>query len=352
MSRSVTLQDVAERAGVHRSTVTLALRDSPRLPLATRRRIKAIADALGYRVNPLVAALMRSRRSGRPVEGSTLGFVTNYPTRDGWRRPYHDRPDYFPGARDRAREFGYNLEHFWLGEPGMTITRFAGILRARAVHGLIIGRLPPGQCTLDLAWDRISAVALGMTLRSPLLHHVTENHFDTARQAMRQCRERGYRRVGFVFTEANDSPGVNERWLGAYLQQQQQELPPGDRLAVCPGSPPAESVFFEWIRRERPDALLVTNASAIRIAERLASVGKRVPDDIGLVELQDNPGRDFAGVHHEPARVGALAVDLLIGLLHRNETGIPDYPHEILLPGRWLDTGSLPPRDRRAGSTQ
>jgi LacI family transcriptional regulator len=58
----VTLQDVADRAGVHRSTVALALRDHPRIPADTRELIRALAEKLGYRKNPLVAALMRSRR--------------------------------------------------------------------------------------------------------------------------------------------------------------------------------------------------------------------------------------------------------------------------------------------------
>ena len=84
----VTLQDVADRAGVHRSTVALALRDHPRIPAATRTRLRALATQLGYRQNPLVAALMRSRRSGRAVKHVTMAFVTNYPTRDGWR-PVH-----------------------------------------------------------------------------------------------------------------------------------------------------------------------------------------------------------------------------------------------------------------------
>eukprot|EP01035_Chromulina_nebulosa_P036270 gene36270-48842_t len=109
-----TLQDVATRARVHRTTVSLALRDHPRIPAETRERVKAIAAKLGYRINPLVSALMQSRRSGQAVKHVSLAYVTNYPTRFGWRRPHHDRPDYFPGAVERARDFGYKLEHFWL----------------------------------------------------------------------------------------------------------------------------------------------------------------------------------------------------------------------------------------------
>src|SRR6185312_16192999 len=128
MSAKTTLQEVADRAGVHRSTVSLALRDHPRISESVRRKIQSLAQQLGYRINPLVSALMQSRRSGRAVKHLTLAYVTNYPTRYGWRPEHHDRPDLFPGAADRARDFGYRLEHCWLAEPGMTAERFCDIL--------------------------------------------------------------------------------------------------------------------------------------------------------------------------------------------------------------------------------
>ncbi|HVU35509.1 MAG TPA: LacI family DNA-binding transcriptional regulator [Opitutaceae bacterium] len=341
MASHATLQDVADRARVHRSTVALALREHPRIPQATRRRIQTIARKLGYRLNPLVAALMQARRTGRRLKHVTLAFVTDYPTRFGWRRQHHDRPDFFPGAVQRARDFGYNLEHFWLREPGMTPARFCDILSARAIHGLIISRLPPGTHSLDLQWERFSVVALGMTLRSPRLHHVTENHFDTAWQAMQQCLDRGYRRIGFVYAEEDDSPRVGKRWLGAYLAQQIQAAPK-DRLPVCPGVPTDAATFSAWFRRERPDALLVNHAGPVR--EWLGRLGRRVPEDVGLVELEDHPENGSAGVYYDPAKVGALAVEMLVGLMHRNETGVPTDPHEVLLTGEWRAGSTLPVR--------
>ena len=58
--------------------------------------------------------------------------------------------DYHTGAVspeemiEAVEKLGYKLEHFWLGEPGMTPTRFAQILASRGINGLLIGRLPPG----------------------------------------------------------------------------------------------------------------------------------------------------------------------------------------------------------------
>lgn len=345
MAVKPTLQDVADRAGVHRSTVSLALRDHPRISEPIRRKVQALAQRLGYRINPLVSALMQSRRSGRTVKHLTLAYVTNYPTQFGWRPEHHDRPDFFPGAQARAVDFGYRLEPFWLAEPGMTPERFCDILTVRGIHGLIIGRLPPGQSALDLAWERFSCVALGMTMRSPQLHHVTENHFDTAWQGMQQCRERGYRRVGFVFSEANDSPRVGDRWLSAYLGQQ-LHYPAADRLPPCPAIPTDQTEFSSWFIRERPDALLVNHSN--KVIEWLRALGKEVPRDVGLIELEDRPKLGCAGVYYDPVKIGALAVEMLVGLLHRNETGIPDDQHEILLTGIWREGRTLPRWTRRA----
>lgn len=343
MPAPATLQDVADRARVHRSTVALALRDDPRISATTRRRVQATARELGYRLNPLVAALMRTRRSGKPLKHVALAYVTNYPTRFGWRREHHDRPDYFPAAVERAADFGYKVEHFWMREPKMTPQRFASILAARGIHGLLVGRLPPGERTLELPWERFSTVALGMTLQAPLLHHVTENHFEAAGLAMQQCIERGYRRIGFVFSEANDSPRVGERWLSAYAGGQ-LKLPPAARVPLCPGDPATREDFSRWFSKFRPDALLVTHARPVLLW--LQQLGRSVPRDVGVVDLAgDHPELACAGVYCEAAKIGSLAVEMLIGLMHRNELGIPAARHEILLTGEWREGLTLPRRD-------
>ena len=48
---AVTLKDVAALVGVSVNTVSLALKDKPEIKLKTRERVKAAAEALGYRPN-------------------------------------------------------------------------------------------------------------------------------------------------------------------------------------------------------------------------------------------------------------------------------------------------------------
>ncbi len=230
----------------------------------------------------------------------------------------------------------------------MTPRRFCDMLSARGINGLIIGRLPPGQRSLELEWDRFSVVALGMTLRSPILHHVTENHFDTVWQAMERCRERGYRRVGFLFSDGNDSPRVGDRWLGAYLTQQ-LAYPPADRLPVCPKIPTDEAGFRKWFLRYKPDALLVNNPKLL--VDWLNHLGLSAPKDVGLVALEHRREMECTGMYYDPAKIGGLAVEMLIGLMHRNETGVPPVPHEISLTGEWRENCMLPLRESPSVAT-
>jgi LacI family transcriptional regulator len=342
MPPPTTLQDVADRAQVHRSTVALALRVDPRIPPATRQKLQVLAKNMGYRENPLVRALMQSRRSGRAAKNMSIAFVTNYPTRLGWKPEHHDRPDFFPGAAAKAKDCGYNFEHFWLREPGMTPARFCNVLRTRDIHGVVLARLPPDQHSLELEWEHFSCVALGVTLLNPQLHHVTENHFNTVWQGMQQCLDRGYRRVGFVFSEANDSPPVGDRWRGAYLSQQ-LKFPAQDRLPICPGVPTNQETFTKWFCSERPDALLVNRASPAK--KWLHALDKEVPRDVGLVELEGRRELGNAGVYYDPEKIGALAVEIVSGMMQRNETGIPKDPEEILLSGEWRAGSTLPSRN-------
>jgi len=342
MSSPITLQDVADRAGVHRTTVSLALRDHPRIPVATRERIHALAEKLGYRANPLVTALMKSRRTGSAVKHTVLAYVTNHSTRFGWRPPELDQPDFFPGAVARAKDFGYKLEHFWMAEPGMTPARFCDILRARGIHGILVGRLPADLHRLEFAWEHFSCVALGSTLETPRLHFVAQGMFFTARHSMQQCIERGYRRIGLVFSTPKDYPRAVDRWVGGYFCQQHL-LAKADRIPIYETGPENRGAFLAWFKKWQPDALLVSRAAPV--IAWLQGAGYAVPGDVGVVDLRnERPELGHSGIFDDMAKVGALGVDMLLGLMHRNERGVSPDPHEVLLPGAWFEGTTLPAR--------
>jgi DNA-binding LacI/PurR family transcriptional regulator len=86
MARLVTMKTIAAQAGVTQATVSMCLANNPRIPLATRKRVSALADRLGYRPNAYVSALMRIRRRGRTNNvRPVLALVNGLDTADGWQ---------------------------------------------------------------------------------------------------------------------------------------------------------------------------------------------------------------------------------------------------------------------------
>ncbi|MFG3407551.1 LacI family DNA-binding transcriptional regulator [Streptomyces sp. NPDC048142] len=96
-SRTVTLLDVARTAGVSKSTVSDALQGSGRVAAATRDRVRAVAEELGYRPN---SAARRLRRASTGAVGLHLPATAT-------------RLDYYMslafGAVERAQEDGLDM---------------------------------------------------------------------------------------------------------------------------------------------------------------------------------------------------------------------------------------------------
>lgn len=211
-----TMADVAASAGCARSTVSMALRNDPRIASATRRHIARVARKLGYRPNPLVAALMTTRRMHRVTEQHTvLAYVTTLSESEPWSH-HRGYLDFFAGAQRRATELGYKLEEFPLRAKGMTPRRYLQILRARNIHGLLVAPLPRNEKTIELDFSEVAVVGVGLSVVAPPIERVSNDHFQSAVLAVRQCRALGYRRVGFAVSRET-SERLDHRWLSGFL---------------------------------------------------------------------------------------------------------------------------------------
>jgi LacI family transcriptional regulator len=336
--RPMTMSDVARRAGVHPATVSRALRDDPRITPAQRAKVRRAAQELGYRTNPLVAALMTTRRTGRPpVFRATLGYITKYPPE---RATWFTRAfgDILPGALKRARLHGYGIEEFNLADSALTPRRTAEILRTRGILGVIIAPLHSVRESPQLDWTQFSTVAIGHSLSEVPVTRVTHNHFQAMKLAARQCRAAGCQRLGLVM-QRRVHEKVGKLWAAALLLEQ-SEQPSGRRVPPLILDDLDEAAFRAWFCRHRPDAVLSHDFEPINTW--LKRLGCEIPRDVAFVTL-DRRTRDddVAGVDQDFAGIGAAAVDLLIALLNRNDRGLPDRPATVLLDGTWVRGATL-----------
>jgi LacI family transcriptional regulator len=77
----------------------------------------------------------------------------------------------------------------------------------------------------------------------------------------------------------------------------------------------------------------------------LRALGRAAPRDVAVVSLdRRSTDRGIAGVRQDYARLGASAVDLLVGLTQRNERGLPATASTLLTEGVWHDGRTLSAR--------
>ncbi|HEY8899931.1 MAG TPA: LacI family DNA-binding transcriptional regulator [Chthoniobacterales bacterium] len=334
----VSMATIAAKAGVSKNAVSLALRGDPQIPEATRLRIEKIAAALGYTKNPVVAELMSElHKGGHPGYRRTLALLNAYPTASAFRS-HPTIPAYVAGAQARAAFHGYTLDEFWLHDPELDGARLNRILRARGIRGaLVVGMMNENRLPERFAptWETLSCVVTGVRTHEPTLPFCCVDHHALVLEAMKRVIALGYRRPALVIEARIDA--LVERRFSAGMWVGQQALPARSRL---PGFYDVDAArkdprrFHAWLTRHEPDVLLTLYTTVKTWVE---DAGLRVPDDIGLVQLERRPkSADWAGMDQHNDRAGAAGIDLLVAMLHRRESGTDAEPRATLIGGTWV----------------
>ena len=355
--RPTTLRDVSREAGVGLTTVSLALRNSPRISVATRERVQELARRMGYRPNPLLSAYQAQvRRVGEVSFRATLAWIN-----DRAQAGYWAGRALFEAARRRADELGYVLDLVHVDtsahrdEPEFNVSRFLKILRARGIHGAILPELYRTNLAAE-DWSGISVVLVGhygMSLRttkqartrSVIYHSVMSDVSWNAWRAFNRLEELGARKIGIALTNWGNE--VTDGEAVARILHLQQALPAARRVpphVIRDDATKNEwrEDFLRWLEKHRPDAILCENRE---ILAWVRESGRRVPEDVRVAHLSvSHEGGDWSGIDERLDRIGEAAVDLCTAHLQRNETGIPDYPKKVLVSGVWREGAAVHPK--------
>ena len=340
MSDSPTIRTLAKSAGVSKTTISLALRNHPRIRPEVRERIQRLAADAGYHANALVANLFAQLRSSKTtVYQSTLGLlcVAKDPSELETVATFRS---WIAGCRARATEQGYGFDQLWLHEPGITPTRLVKILDTRNICGLAVAGFYEGEAIpreFDPIWHRSAAVAIGTRPVWPVIHFVSNDQYVTVFRAVREVAELGYRRLGLCLGTHIDNIVENKFTAGFHAAQQrlglEQSVPVFDLQAD------GKKLFTAWLKRYNPEVILTIHTE---VKEWVAALGLKVPDDIGLVQLDKSNETDtWAGMQQNSELIGRSAIDMVIGQIHRNESGLPPVQKSMLINSTWSPGSTL-----------
>lgn len=329
----VTLKDVARRAGVSRSAVSRTFTDGASVSDKMRRRVEKTAAELGYTPNALASSLTTGRTR-------LIGLVSN-----NFHNPiFLEVFDLFTrGLQDRGlRPLLVNLTDET--DPAQSVK----MLRQYSVDGVVVA-----SSTLTPAFSqafrdaRLPVVhSFGRHSSTPQVHVVGIDNVETGRMAARELIARGYKRVGFL--GGPESATSTQDRIEGFLTELSSQVDMNVSHSF------ADSYSFNAGRQEMLSLLKSTPAEAYFCGDDVLSIGAlsaiqdaglKVPDDIGLLGLNDMEMAGWENISlttiRQPIRqIISSSIELIVAMLEE-----PDrYPEARLFPSTLVERSTLKPR--------
>lgn len=311
----VTLQDLADRLGVARSTVSRALRDDHQIAASTRARAQALAQEQGYRPNVAARALVRRR-------AEAVGLMLPRTSRFVFGNPYFH--DLLEGVSSVAEPLGWPLVVWTDVEPDP-----AAWLRGGRVDGLIAlghGLRTSDARSLETLHGEGHAVALIHPPATPCrVPFVAADEGPGIAAAIDHLRALGHRRAALL-TGPPGRPYADARagrWR-ASASAAGIAIDAADQVPAHDAFDAAAAAVDALARAGRlgPDAataiLAGNDLMALGAWEALRAAGLRVPEHVSLVGFDDIPAARWTGlasVRQGARELGAAAMNQLAGRL-------------------------------------
>ena len=289
-----TLMDVAERAGVSKSTVSNVIRGTTMVAEGTRLRVERAIAETGYHPNAIARSL-KARTS------SAIGIVV----------PDLTNPFYAQlavGVERAANALGYAVLTANTDCLPETEEQAARAWIERRVDGVIIGGMSLGSTLPKILLDRDIPVVLASLgeFDDPRLGVIDHDDAAAMEGIVEHLYSLGNRRLAFVSDHLREHAG-ERRYLGFKSALKKRRLVP---IAIDDGA----------------TAVVAHNdMQAIATIDRLERRGLKVPDDVSVVGFDDVPLASHSRVQLTTVRSDAVemsrrAVDLVIKAARANRT--------------------------------
>ncbi|MEW1773636.1 LacI family DNA-binding transcriptional regulator [Streptomyces sp. NPDC086777] len=326
-----TMQDVGKLAQVSAMTVSRVLKNDPRVSEATRERVFAAVDRLGYRLNETARSL---RLGGSGMIGLVVTNLAN---------PFYSRLAL--GVQEVLTAHGYRMLLSNSGEQAELEPGLVNGLVDHRVEGLIV--VPAGSRQRHLA-DAMRHVPVVLAARPPAgldTDCVLVEDFHGAREAVTCLLAEGHTRIAFLGNPPALYTGA-ERLRGFWAAHEEAAVEP-DGALVRQGL--VDAAAAERATRELldlpdgPTALFCTNNRITQGAIRaLYKAGTDLPlagfDDF---DLSDVLGLPLTLVSYDADDIGRQAAQLLIDRLSHQDTE-PPASRRVTVPTRLMRYGPHP----------
>jgi len=321
------IQDVAKHAGVSVASVSRVLAGLPGVSKATRARVVASVETLGYRPD-LAARRLRSRRT------DTLGLIVS-----DIRNPFFmevSRAVEDMAYANRLRVMLCNTD-----EDPEKESFYLEMMRDENVAGVILSPTLEKLAHYKAAEYPFPVVLVDRCHSMVDADAVVLDNMDAALRLSRHLIDNGHRRIAF-FYGASSATG-QQRYEGYLAALASAGLPPIAQ-ALRPTVDEARTVAKAFLEKHHPlpDALVASSGLILLgLVEALRDAGLHYPDDIALAGFDDMPWTRLMSpaitVIAQPTyEMGRAAIELLLARVAQPEQVV----RRIMLRGELIVRGS------------
>ena len=320
-----TIRDVARRAGVSSSTVSLTFSDASRVSEATARKVRKAAEELSYRPNPLAQSLKRGRSN---LIGILVGDLSN---------PFFG--NLLKEVNDLAKQAGYNVI---VAESEADPTQEIAILRhlaSQRIGGILLFPYGKGADYVDALQElNIPIVTLDNKVEKGSFDFVCSNHRLAASMLTKHLLSLGHRRI----THISGPPHIwsaSERIEGFKSTIQTAGIISPD---IVNGEYTADAAYAETMklmtRTDRPTAILAANnVMALGCLAALKDLALKCPEDISIATIDSVPWNSVIDpsltvVEQDLAKLASYAASYLFARIENAEMTLSQPKETILTP--------------------
>ena len=297
-----TIFDVAERAGVSKSLVSLVLRGKPGVSDARRKAVLSAAKELGYRPNAAARSLVQQRTH-------TVGALLS-----DMRNPWFI--DLLESARSELLALGLNLFLSEVDPLQNNSSVLDAFIEARIDGLLCLGTMPASEHLVAAADGLPTVVVSGREPDLPGVDVVTGDDYAGASKAITHLIDRGHTRIAHL---AGTGRAAELRAAGYRDQMCSHGLAEHIRVAVSDRSEAGDAAAAEALLASigRPTAILANNDyAAVILMSHAQSLGLSIPGDLSVMGYDNSflARADYIGlstVDNNYAEMGRMAAHQL-----------------------------------------
>jgi LacI family transcriptional regulator len=323
-----TLEEVAQLAGVSRSTVSRVINDHPSVRPDTRERVWQAIHKSGYQPHAVARSLVTNRTQ-------IIGMIIPEAVTTLFTDPFF--PLLLRGATEACNAHRYQMLLSLFDDPTGQEEMYQRILRSGYLDGVIVASTSLDDPLIpDLLRDRIPFVSVGQ-YPNGRVHYVDVDNVTGGRMAVEHLIRLGHQRIATITGRLDMIHGQDR--LEGYRQALKAHRIPVEEELIVEGDYTENSgmVAMQRVLPASPSAVFVaSDMMAIGALKALRQIGRQVPQDIALVGFDDIPIASviepaLTTVRQPIERMGSMAVEVLLSVLE-DSSGEEAPAQRIVLP--------------------